>query len=115
MMLEHLAAFLRCRAPRSPSLDELVDKAPSLGHVVLHSGVAVPTSVDGDAITNELTKHDEVASVEVICAPTISVEPNGTVARATINSRLTADGRTLLPAWRSRIAMAMTSTELPES
>lgn len=115
VMLEHLAAFLRCRAPRSPSLPELVERAPSLGHVVLHSGATTPTSVDGDAIANELTVHEEVAAVDVICAPTTSVDPNGTVARATVNGRLTADGRTLLPSWRARIAKATWSTELPES
>lgn len=103
LLLEHLAALLDVSVPRRVSLRDWIGVAGSLAHFVVHWPGEDGAAVDPAPLVRELARDPRFLRSDVLTTPVLRTRGGATVARVTVDHRLTETGFELADPWSSTV------------
>jgi hypothetical protein len=112
VILEHLAASLGLHAPPSEPLEAQLAEMAGLSHLVFHQLAGEP-EVEHDQVVRTLSAHPDVARVDVVPRPGVTLLDGATFARASLKVRATDDGVSLRPSVDAIVLEALTGVPEP--
>jgi hypothetical protein len=104
---EHIAAFLRLEPPISRSLRELMADNVDMSSLVIHNVSGGDQSIDPSDLTTRFRHLRSFIRADVLTNASLQTEPNATIARIAVRSRVTETGFEL----RAEFANAATQSQ----
>lgn len=102
VLLEHLAANLDLEAPRvTRPLHDQVASARDASHLVFHATTSGGSVAEGEAIADAALEWPRVRRVDVVCKGSVRAAEGATMARTTVDGRVTRSAFELLEPWRT--------------
>jgi hypothetical protein len=107
ILLDHLAALLGVDAPSSRTLGDLAASAGDFGSFVVHSPIAAPAHFDPSRLVDLFDAKPGVRRTDAVTSPELVTDPCATVARFTVDDRLTDTGYDLRREWDAAVREAL--------